>query len=82
MQVQNAVDATVAQFGALHIAVASAGIVRTADFLEMSDADWDDVIAVNLKGVFLVRCRSEHMHVGRGGPQHSSLDVQAFIKQQ
>lgn len=41
-----------------------AGIVRGADFLEMSEADFDDVISVNLKGVFLVRacslCRASH----------------------
>lgn len=30
------------------------GIVRGADFLDMSEADFDDVINVNLKGVFLV----------------------------
>jgi len=31
-----------------------AGIVRTADFLDMSDGDFDDVIDTNLKGVFIV----------------------------
>ena len=55
----NAVDAAVAvavsAFGGLHIAVANAGIVRAADFLEMSEEDFDAVIRVNLKGVFLVR---------------------------
>lgn len=30
------------------------GIVKSADFLEMSEADFDAVINVNLKGVFLV----------------------------
>jgi NAD(P)-dependent dehydrogenase (short-subunit alcohol dehydrogenase family) len=32
-----------------------AGIVRGADFLDMTETDFDEVIAVNLKGVFLVR---------------------------
>lgn len=30
------------------------GIVRAADFLEMTETDFDDVIRINLKGVFLV----------------------------
>ena len=34
--------------------VANAGIVKGADFLDMSEADFDAVISVNLKGVFLV----------------------------
>lgn len=36
------------------------GIVRAADFLEMTEADFDDVIRVNLKGVFLVRRHAPH----------------------
>ena len=32
-----------------------AGIVKVAPFLDMSEEDWDSVIDVNLKGVFLVR---------------------------
>jgi NAD(P)-dependent dehydrogenase (short-subunit alcohol dehydrogenase family) len=48
--VQAAVDA----FGGLDVAVSNAGIVKAADFLEMSEQDFDDVIRVNLKGTFLV----------------------------
>jgi NAD(P)-dependent dehydrogenase (short-subunit alcohol dehydrogenase family) len=35
-----------------------AGIVKSADFLEMTESDFDDVINVNLKGVFLVQFQS------------------------
>ena len=42
------------QYGGIDIMVANAGIVKGADFLEMSEADFDAVINVNLKGVFLV----------------------------
>jgi NAD(P)-dependent dehydrogenase (short-subunit alcohol dehydrogenase family) len=31
-----------------------AGIVKVAPFLEMTEEQWDSVIDVNLKGVFLV----------------------------
>lgn len=48
-----AVSAAVSQWGRLDIMVANAGIVKAVDFLEMSEQDFDDVVAVNLKGVFL-----------------------------
>ena len=44
-----------AQYGGLDIMVANAGIVKGADFLDMSEEDFDAVINVNLKGVFLAR---------------------------
>jgi NAD(P)-dependent dehydrogenase (short-subunit alcohol dehydrogenase family) len=34
--------------------VNNAGIFKAADFLDITEADWDAVIAVNLKGAFLV----------------------------
>lgn len=52
-QVQALVDRTIAQFGTLHIMVANAGIERPAPIHEMSLADWQAVIDVNLTGAFL-----------------------------
>lgn len=54
LQVVGAVEAAVAAFGRLDITVANAGIAKTSDFMEMSEDDWDTVIRINLKGVFLV----------------------------
>lgn len=54
-QVEELVASTVATYGGVDILVANAGIVRAADFLDMSEQDFDDVIRVNLKGTFLVR---------------------------
>ena len=53
-QVDAALAATLAEFGRVHGLVSNAGIFRAADFLDISEADWDAVIAVNLKGAFLV----------------------------
>ncbi len=39
-------------FGSLDILVNNAGITRDALLLRMKDADWDEVIATNLTGVF------------------------------
>jgi glucose 1-dehydrogenase len=41
-------------FGGIDILVNNAGIVHGADFLEVSEADFERVLRVNLKGAFLV----------------------------
>jgi len=53
-EVQAALDATRAAFGPVEALVNNAGIFRAADFLDVTEANWDAVIAVNLKGAFLV----------------------------
>ena len=52
-QVTALVDSAVAAFGRLDVMVANAGIVKAGDFLDFSEEDFDAVIRVNLKGVFL-----------------------------
>jgi len=52
--VDRAMAATLSAFGKLDIAVANAGIVKTADVLDLTEADFDAVLRVNLKGAFLV----------------------------
>jgi NAD(P)-dependent dehydrogenase (short-subunit alcohol dehydrogenase family) len=47
--VAQAVDA----MGAIHVLVNNAAIVRRAAFLEFTEADWDETLAVNLRGTFL-----------------------------
>ena len=53
-EVDAALAATLAAFGRVDGLVNNAGIFRAADFLDVTEADWDAVIAVNLKGSFLV----------------------------
>lgn len=53
-QVDAALAATLADFGAVHGLVNNAGIFKACDFLDIPEADWDAVIDVNLKGSFLV----------------------------
>lgn len=43
---------TVDRLGSLDILVCSAGITRDAVSWKLSESDWDDVLAVNLKGCF------------------------------
>lgn len=53
-EVDAALAETIAAFGRVDALVNNAGIFKAADFLEISEADWDAVIDVNLKGAFLV----------------------------
>ena len=53
-EVDAALAATLAALGRVDGLVNNAGIFRAAPFLDIAEADWDAVIAVNLKGHFLV----------------------------
>ena len=48
------VDGTVAVFGAVDILVNNAGIAVAGDFLDVTEADFDRVLSINLKGSFLM----------------------------
>ena len=52
-QVAATVDAVVNAFGTVDIMVNNAGITKDGLMIRMSEADWDAVLRVNLKGVFL-----------------------------
>lgn len=47
---QRAVQATIDAFGSLDVVVNNAGILRDRMFVNMSEEEWDAVIAVHLKG--------------------------------
>jgi NAD(P)-dependent dehydrogenase (short-subunit alcohol dehydrogenase family) len=51
---RRAVAATLDRFGRLDLLVNCAGVIRTGFPSDLSEADWDLVIGVNLKGAFLM----------------------------
>ena len=53
-EVDAALASTARSFGAVNALINNAGIFKAADFLDITEADWDAVISVNLKGAFLV----------------------------
>jgi len=62
------VAGTVEHFGRLDICVSNAGIIHTADFLDITEQDFDRVLRVNLKGVFLVGQAAARQMVKQGPP--------------
>ncbi len=67
-EVEAALAATLGAFGRVDALVNNAGIFKAADFLEITEADWDAVIGVNLKGSFLVgQAVARAMAAGGGG---------------
>ena len=48
------VDRAERDFGGVHILFNNAGIIRRASVVELDEADWDRVMAVNVKSIFLM----------------------------
>jgi meso-butanediol dehydrogenase/(S,S)-butanediol dehydrogenase/diacetyl reductase len=51
--VKNAVAETIATFGTLDVAVNNAGVVGIGSIEEIDEQEWDRVLSVNAKGVFI-----------------------------
>ena len=47
------IEQAIEEFGALHALVNNAGILRDRTIINMTDAEWDDVIRVHLRGHFM-----------------------------
>ncbi len=52
-EVDDCVKATLEQFGRVDVLVNNAGVTKDGLLMRMSDADWDLVVDINLKGTFL-----------------------------
>jgi len=66
--VNNLVETVINTYGKIDILVNNAGITRDQLLLRMSEEDWDRVIAVNLKSVFLcTKAVIRHMTAQRWG---------------
>ena len=65
---QRAVSTTVERFGGLHVLVNNAGVVSWGTLEDTTVAEWDRVMDVNAKGVFLgTRAAVAEMRKGGGG---------------
>ena len=64
-QVDNMIDKTKEFFGGLDILVNNAGIYPFKSFTEITEEDWDRVLSVNLKSVFL--CSQKSLEIMSNG---------------
>lgn len=77
------VDFTVENYGGVDILVNSAGIQRYGTVVETEEAAWDEVLDVNLKGIYLASKHAIPEMWRRGGGAIINLSsVQAFASQQ
>ncbi len=60
--VQQIVEQTIETLGGLDILVNNAGIIRRADAVDFTEADWDAVIDTNLKSTFFL-CQAAGRHM-------------------
>jgi NAD(P)-dependent dehydrogenase (short-subunit alcohol dehydrogenase family) len=80
--VRDLVDLAVSRHGGLDVVVTCAGIQRYGTVAETSEELWDEVLGVNLKGVFLT-CKAAipHLRARGGGAIVAISSVQAFAPQ-
>lgn len=60
------VDQVVSRFGRLDILVNNAGILKRTPLLEISEEEWDDVLATDLKGYFLCSQAAARVMIHQG----------------
>ena len=66
-QAQAAVDEAVSRYGGLDVLVNSAGITRRHTVVDTTDAEWEEVLAVNLTAGFRLARAAVPVMIGRGG---------------
>ncbi len=63
---RSVIEHAVGAMGRLDILVNNAGIIRRADAIDFTEADWDDVIDVNLKSVFFLAQAAARQFLAQG----------------
>ncbi|MBP8604615.1 MAG: 2-dehydro-3-deoxy-D-gluconate 5-dehydrogenase KduD [Phycisphaerae bacterium] len=74
------VSQTVKQLGGIDILFNNAGIIRRASFTEFSEKDWDDVMNINIRGLFFLSQAAVKVMIqqGRGGKIINTASMLSF----
>jgi 2-deoxy-D-gluconate 3-dehydrogenase len=74
------VDKTVKDLGGIDILFNNAGIIRRAPFTDFAEKDWDDVMNVNLRGLFFLSqaVAGTMVEQGRGGKIINTASMLSF----
>ncbi len=76
-QITNAVQETVSHFGRLDILVNNAGVGANHDAVHVTEADWDELIDVNLKGLFFMSQAAGEVMIAQGYGRIINMSSQA-----
>ena len=77
--IDRAVRSVLGEAGQIDILVNNAGLGSNHDALDITEADWDEIMDVNLKGLFFVTQAVARSMVGRGYGRIISLSSQAGL---
>jgi len=80
--VRDAIETTTERFGGIDMLINSAGIQRYGDVVDTPEHEWDQVLDVNLKGIFLTSKHViPHMRTRGGGAIVNVASVQGHATQ-
>jgi 3-oxoacyl-[acyl-carrier protein] reductase len=79
-EVRGAIKQTVEHFGDLNILVNNAGICPLRDFLDVTEEEWDRVMAINLKGA-LFCCQAALPHLQKSGERGRVVNISSVAGQ-
>ncbi|MGD2041227.1 MAG: SDR family NAD(P)-dependent oxidoreductase, partial [Anaerolineae bacterium] len=65
-QIDALVEATVEHYGRIDVVVNNAGVNHSAKFFDITEEEWDWVMAVDLKGTFLLTQAASRVMVDQG----------------
>jgi NADP-dependent 3-hydroxy acid dehydrogenase YdfG len=75
-QVQQAIEATVSEWGRLDILVNNAGLMRMGAAADAPLADWDDLVSVNIRGVlYTTRAALPHLVAAAADSSRGVADI-------
>jgi 3-oxoacyl-[acyl-carrier protein] reductase len=78
--VQRAVERSVECFGGLDILVNNAGICPLTAFPDITEAEWDRVLDINLKGAFFCS-QAAFPHIRQSGPRGRVVNISSVAGQ-
>lgn len=78
--VRQAIGRTVERFGGLDILVNNAGICPLRDFADVTEEEWDRVLAINLKGAFFC-CQAALPHLQKSGERGRVVNISSVAGQ-
>lgn len=77
VQIRTVVEFCAERYGRLDVLVNNAGVGRDHDTLEVTEADWDELVDVNLKGAFFMAQAAGKQMIAQGGGRIINITSQA-----